>query len=310
MERQTKYIDGKKLLANKEKISATIPQYIYNDLKNYSDLTGLNTTEIVTNALFDYFRYKTVTNTNLLGYGNLYFKLPLDSEFKTNAIANKVKLNIDLESTEPQEQIYIKTVTNNLDVFNGNTFFAGSELEKNNIKHIGIDFIIIPNAIKQSNAILFNKLDITITDALYIFYYEVTSANIIDVYLINPIDAVNKLSAVNSIKASAKLVECLQELETIETEINSEYEKEMHELHNNNSYVNNDKKTAVIDKYTAILLDLLKQSAIKFNSDNIKIGVDAFSNSFKEVKNNINQMKQTQENIKNIIDSKENTIKK
>ena len=302
MEQQTKYIDSKKLLANKEKISATIPRYIYNDLKKYSELTGLNTTEIVTNALFEYFRYKTVTNTNLLGYGNLYFKLPLSKEFKTNAIANKTKLNIDLETTEQHEQIYIKTVTNNLDVFNGNTYFAGSEFEKNNIKHIGIDFIIIPTAIKQSNTILNNKLDVTINDALYVFYYEVTSNNIIDVYLINPIDAVNKLSSVKSINASEKLVSCLQELEIIETEINSDYASEMQELHKNNSYVSNDKKTAITDKYILMLIEVLKETAIKYNSNNIIIGVDAFNTNFKDVKNKINQMKETQTNIKKIID--------
>lgn len=270
-----KYIDSKKLFANKEKISATIPQYIYNDLKNYSDLTGLTTTEIVSNALFDYFRFKTVTNSDLLGYGNIYFKLPLSKEFKSDAIANKTKINSDIETTGATEQITIITVTNNLDVFNGNTYFAGYELKKQNIIHIGLDFAIIPNAIAPSNELKFNKLDININDALYIFYYEIQSVNIINVYLIDPIDAVNKLAGVNSIKANKKLVSCLQELEAIQTEINKNYSSEMQEIHNNRN-VKSKKQFAIKDKYTSILLDALNSVATKYNSDNIKIGYDSF----------------------------------
>lgn len=270
-----KYIDSKKLFANKEKISATIPQYIYNDLKNYSDLTGLTTTEIVSNALFDYFRFKTVTNSDLLGYGNIYFKLPLSKEFKSDAIANKTKINSDIETTGATEQITIITVTNNLDVFNGNTYFAGYELKKQNIIHIGLDFAIIPNAIAPTNELKFDKL-VNINDALYIFYYEIQSVNIINVYLIDPIDAVNKLAGVNSIKANKKLVSCLQELEAIQTEINKNYSSEMQEIHNNNRNVKSKKQFAIKDKYTSILLDALNSVATKYNSDNIKIGYDSF----------------------------------
>lgn len=306
MEQETKYIDTKKILASKEKISVTVPRYIYDDLKTYSDLTGANTTEIVTDALFDFFRYKTVTNDYLLGYGELYFKLPLSKEFKSDAIANRIKINTDTESTEPQEQIHIKTVTNNLDVFNGDTYFAGSELAKENIKHIGLDFVIIPNAIAPNNTLKFNELDIAITDALYVFYYEITSVAIINVYLINPIDAVNKLAGVNSNKASEKLVSCLQDLENIQTEINKNYSDEMQELHKENKPVSSKKEFAIKDRYTKILMELLKETAIKYNSNNIKIGVDAFKTNIDNVKSKINHMKQEQEHIKNIIDEREN----
>lgn len=300
MEQQTKIIDSKKLLASKEKISVTIPRYIYDDLKAYSDLTNANTTEIVTDALFNFFKTKTVTNDYLLGYGELYFKLPLSKEFKSDAIENKVKLNADIERTDSQEQIHIKTVTNNLDVFNGTTYFAGSELAKENIKHIGLDFAIIPTAIKPTNTIRFNELAIDVTDALYIFYYEITSVNIIDVYLINPIDAVNKLAGVNSIKANEKLVSCLQDLETIQTETNKNYADEMQELYDSNKYVSKKKEIAISDKYNAILLELLKETAIKYNGNNIKIGVDAFTSNINDVKSKINHMKKAQGNIKNI----------
>jgi len=305
MERKTKYIDAKKILANKEKISATIPRYIYDDLKAYSDLTNENITEIVTTALFDFFRDKTLTNAELLGYGNLYFKLPLTASFKSDAIANRIKLNADITTSEPTEQITIATVTNNLDVFNGSTYNAGSEMAKANIKHIGIDFIIIPTALKPTNIIDFAKLDININDALYVFYYEVTSVNIIDVYLINPIDAVNKLSSVKSIKASEKLISCLKELENTQNAINEKYSDEMQELHNNNSFVSNAKEIAVKDKYTAILLDVLNDIAIKYNSANIKIGSDATKYNIKQLNNMMEQLKTEQNRIEHIKELQE-----
>lgn len=305
MERKTKYIDAKKIFANKEKITVNIPQYIYDDMKEYSKLTGENTTEIVTTALFNFFRNKTVTNTDLLGYGNLYFKLPMTASFKSDAIANRIKLNADITTSEPTEQITIATVTNNLDVFNGSTYNAGSEMAKANIKHIGTDFIIIPTALKPTNTIDFAKLDININDALYVFYYEVTSVNIIDVYLINPIDAVNKLSSVKSIKASEKLISCLKELENTQNAINEKYSDEMQELHNNNSFVSNAKEIAIKDKYTAILLDVLNGIAIKYNSANIKIGSDATKYNIKQL-NKMGEQHKTEQNMrKDIIEKQE-----
>ena len=302
MEQQTKIIDAKKILANKEKISATVPRYIYDDIKNFSELTGDTTTEIVTDALFKYFRDKTLTNDYLLGYGNLYFQMPLSTSFKSDAIANKVKLNKDVETTETTEPITIETITNNLDVFNGNTYFAGSDFEKRNIKHIGLDFAIIPKAIEPTNLINYDRLDVTILDALYIFYYEVSSVNIIDVYLLNPIDAVNKLSSVKSIKASEKLISCLQELENIESEINKNYADEMQELRENNKYVSNKKQLAIRDKYISLLMELLNETAIKYNNANIKIGFEAIKTNYNNIKDIINHSKQEQKNIKKIIE--------
>lgn len=309
MEQKTKYIDSKKLLENKEKISATIPRYIYDDLKAFSDLTGLTITEIVTDALFKFFRNKIVTNDYLLGYGNLFFKLPLSTEFKSTAIANRIKLNTELETTEPTEPITIATVTNNLDVFNGSTYYAGSELEKRNIKHIGLDFAIFPTAIKPTNKLEFNKLDIAITDALYVFYYEISSVNNIDVYLINPIDAVNKLAGANSIKTSEKLVSCLQDLENIQNELNKNYADEMKQLHSSNKYVSNSKEFAIKDKYNSLLLDVLTEIANKYNNPNIKIGSDATTYNLNELKKRINQQEQEQERIRNIIEYQENQQK-
>ena len=302
MEQQIKYIDANKTLANKEKISATIPRYIYDDLIAFSELTGEKTTDIVTSALFDFFRYKTVTNDYLLGYGDLYFNLPLSRSFKDDAIANKIKLNQDLKVDDATEQITISTVTNNLDIFNGDTYFAGSEKEKKNIIHIGVDLKIIPNAIEPTNTIKFNELDISLTDALYVFYYEVSSINSIDVYLINPIDAVNKLSSVKSIFGNV-LIDCLQDLENFQKEINKNYFDEMQELHNNNQYVSNDKEIALKDKYTTIFLEVLKDMSIKYNNPNIKIGSDATKYNLDKVSDRINELKNDSEITKRIIEN-------
>lgn len=280
MDNKDKYIDGKKLLLTKRKISATIPLPIYEDLMNYARLTGESITDVVSSALFDFFRKKIVTNDNLIGYGNLYFELPLTTTFKTNAIANKIKLNKDIETTEPTEPIFIKTVTNNLDIFNGFTYFAGSELEKENINHIGLNFIVIPNAIKLSN--ISDDFDININDALYVFYYEVSSVNNIDVFLINPIDAVNKLSAVNSNIESEKLISCLQDLEYLEKEIIKKYTDEI-------SQTENIKTTKI--KYCGILKELLTEIADKYNTESIKIGFDAVDGNIKDISDKIDMLK-------------------
>lgn len=285
MEQQSKYIDANKVLANKEKISATIPRYIYDDLIAFSELTGKKTTDIVTSALFDFFRNKTVTNDYLLGHGKIYFNLPLNKEFKENAIADKIKLNQDRQTEEPTEQVLIQTVTNNLDVFNGVTYTANLE----NINHVGVDFKIIPNAIEPSNTIKFHELDINLTDSLYVFYYEVSSINNIDVYLINPIDAVNRLSSVNAIFGDV-LIDCLQEMEQYQKEINNNYHLEMQELHNNNQYVSNDKEIAIKDKYTAIFLEVLKDMSIKYNNPNIKLGFDAAKDNIQKFTDRINEI--------------------
>ncbi len=281
MDNKDKYIDGKKLLLTKRKISATIPLPIYEDLMNYARLTGESITDVVSSALFDFFRKKIVTNDNLIGYGNLYFDLPLTTTFKTNAIANKIKLNKDIETTEPTEPIFIKTVTNNLDIFNGFTYFAGSELEKENINHIGLNFIVIPNAIKLSN-LSDVYFDINTDDALYVFYYEVSSVNNIDVFLINPIDAVNKLSAVNSNIESEKLISCLQDLEYLEKEIIKKYTDEI-------SQTENIKTTKI--KYYGILNELLTEIADKYNTESIKIGFDAVDGNIKDISDKIDMLK-------------------
>lgn len=109
-----------------------------------------------------------------------------------------------------------------------------------------------------------------------------------------------KLAGVNSIKANEKLVSCLQDLETIQTETNKNYADEMQELYDSNKYVSKKKEIAISDKYNKILLELLKETAIKYNGNNIKIGVDAFTSNINDVKSKINHMKKAQGNIKNI----------
>lgn len=290
MERQTKYIDANKVVEKKKFVGVRLPAYIYEWLEAFSDLTHDNMTDIIITALFDFFRDKTLTNDYLLGYGDLYFNLPLNKEFKENAIADKIKLNQDRQTEEPTEQVLIQTVTNNLDVFNGVTYTAN--LEDENINHIGVDLKIIPNAIEPTNTIKFHELDINLTDALYVFYYEVSNNHNIDVYLINPIDAVNKLSSVKSI-FGVVLINCLQEMEQYQKEINKKYADEMQELHNNNQYVSNEKEIAIKDKYTAIFLEVLKDISLEYDNPNIKLGFDASNGNIQKFTNRINEIEQS-----------------
>ena len=313
MEQQSKYIDSKTLLKKKEKISVTIPRYLYDDLTAYNELTGQNLTETVTTALLNFFRNKTLTNDYILGYGNLYFKIPTDSYTKENVIAEKEILNsaktISEIKSNDNETIYIKNIPNNLDIFNGSTYSAGANLEENNIKHIGLEFAVIPTAIKPNETTNINKLDIDIINSLYCFYFEFDGNNKTNVYLINPIDAVNKLSSAKSNKTNESLINCLKELETIQETINNNYADEMQELFNNNSYVSNEKRIAIKDKYTALILELARDTAIKYNNSNIKFGSDAVYDSLDSITFKLNNMSerlsQDQEHIKNIIDYQE-----
>ena len=295
MEQRTKYIDANKIMKNKEKISATVPRYIYDDIQAFSDLTGNSLTDIVTDALFEFFRYKIVTNDYLLGYGDLYFDLPLTKEFKENAIANKIKLNQNREIIDHCEQVTIKTITNNLDIFDGDSYTANKE----NINHMGIDFKIIPSAIEVTDTINFDKL-MNLIDALYVFYYEVSDNHNINVFLINPVDAINKLSSVNH-KLGNDLIECLQDMENYQKEINNNYRLEMQELHHDNKYVSNDKEIAILDKYTSIFNEVLKDVSSKYNNPNIILGFDADNYMFNKFKSKINDLRKEHEINQRII---------
>ena len=296
MEQRPKYIDANLLPKKKKKLSVLVPSYIYDNIITFSDLTDSNKTDIVTDALFQYFRYKIVTNNYLLGYGDLYFNLPLNKEFKENAIADKIKLNQNREMKDNCEQVTIKTITNNLDIFNGSTYTA----DEDNLNHRGIDFKIIPSAIELTNTINFDKLNINLIDALYVFYYEVSSNHNIDVFLINPIDAVNKLSSVNH-KLGNVLIECLQDLENFQKEINNNYRLEMQELHHDNKYVSNDKESAVLDKYTAIFNEVLHDIAIKYNNPNIIFGSGATKHNLNNVYQRIKELNHEHEITERII---------
>ena len=94
-------------------------------------------------------------------------------------------------------------------------------------------------------------------------------------------------------------------MENIQNEINGNYSDEMQELHDTDKYVSKAKENDISDRYYKLLMGLLKETAIKYNSDNIKIGVDAFKSNINHVKDRINDMKQEQKNLKNIIDIQE-----
>lgn len=275
MEQETKLKESEKVLANKVKIWATIPQYLQDDIKNYSALTGYNKSETLTKALTEFFNNKILENDNLLIGNSLYFQLPLNKTFKDNAIANKTKLNIDLETKGDTVPVNIIRIKNNLDIFNGSSYTAGEEYITENIKHRGIDFIIIPEAVTFGNTIYSNRLDINITDSLYVFYYVYQSDRLINVYLIKPIEAINNLAGANENKTSKKLIQCLNDLETLETEINKKYSEEVKQLEKNNKYVSNKKKEVIINSYNQLLHEVLKELAIKYNNPYIKIGSTA-----------------------------------
>lgn len=263
-------------LENKEQTTFRIDKNLYADLSNYADIKGLHKAEAINEILFKFFKGTTLTNTYLANKGGLYFKIPLYLEIKREFIKNKTKLNDDMTANSignNTTSVKIKRIPNNLDVFIDNEPVGSYKSTKDGVLHSGIDFIFISDVLKKPKTVLYNKLDITLTDSLYIFYFEVKADNTTDVYLINPIEAINKLSDVNNRIVGDKLAEIVAILEDTEQTTNYDYKKTMDNLYKNNDYVSKKKEIEVLNTSWLYIEMFLKENrAIKrFNTANVSI---------------------------------------
>lgn len=263
-------------LENKEQTTFRIDKNLYADLSNYADIKGLHKAEAINEILFKFFKGTTLTNTYLMNRGGLYFKIPLDLETKKEFIKNKTKLNDDATTNiigNDATSVKIKKIPNNLDVFIDNEPVGSYKSTKDGILHSGIDFIFIADVLKKPKTTPKNKLDITLTDSLYIFYFEVKADNTTDVYLINPIEAINKLSDVNNRIVGDKLAEIVAILEDTQQTTNYEYKATMENLYKNNDYVSRKKEIEVLNTSWLYIEMFLKENRVikRFNGDNILI---------------------------------------
>lgn len=262
----------------KENTTFSLDKNLYDDLNNYATILNLNKSEAINEILFKFFKSKTLTNSYLTNRAGLQFKIPMDLEIKKECITNKTVLNADNPASiigDNTTLITINQIPNNLDVFtlsDDNT--AGSyKANKNGVLHCGIDFIFIPDVIKKPTSLNYYKLDIELLDTLYIFYFEVKADNTTNVILINPVEAINKLSDVNNRKLADKLAEKVQLLEVEQEQINYEYKTTIANLQKGNKPISNKRAFNVLDNHFTILeMDLLKNNHIiniTFKNDNI-----------------------------------------
>lgn len=264
----------------KENTTFSLDKNLYDDLSNYANKMNLNKSEAINEILFNFFKSKTLTNTYLTNKGGLSFYIPLDLKFKKECISNHTVLNADNPSNTIGDNtvlLQVRKIPNNLDVFTSsddNT--AGSyKANKDGVLHCGIDFIFIPEVIQKPTTLLYSKLDIDLLDSLYIFYFEVKADNRTDVYLINPVEAINKLSDVNNRIVGDKLAEWLQLLEVEQQQINYEYKSTIENLHKGNKSVSSKRQFNVLNNSWLVLeMDLLKNDHVlnhTLKNDNISL---------------------------------------
>lgn len=262
-------------IETRDTLTITIDKNLYEDLNNYAKVTHSTKSEAINKVLFSFFKSKILTNTYLTNRGGLQFKIPLDLDVKKQCIKDKTILNSDNANFGVNSAlITINQIPNNLDVFtlsDDNT--AGSyKANINGVLHHGIDFIFIPEAIEKPVDINF---DIDLIESLYLFYFEVKANNTVDVVLINPTDAINKLSNANNGKLFKKYAEMVQLLEVEEKQIKNDYWATITQLRKRNKKSINDKRIKdIINEYFTILeMDLLKNETIlnmTFKNDNVK----------------------------------------
>lgn len=261
----------------KEVATFRIDKNLNNDLINYASVKGLNKSEAINEILFNFFKGATLTNSYLTNKAGLYFKIPLDMEYKRACIENRTRLNIENDNSiigDNTTAVKIHRIPNNLDVFtpSDNITGAGSfRTNKDGVLHSGIDFIFIFEAIQKPTTLKFNELDIDILDYLYCFYFEVTADNRTNVYLINPYEAINKLSDVNNRIVGDSLVDMVEQLEEIEQQANYNYKIGMENIQASYKSPSNKKQFEWLDTSFMELLIVLNKFGENNQNENIKL---------------------------------------
>lgn len=261
----------------KEQTTFRIDKNLYDDLVNYSKLEGINKAEAINEILFSFFKGSVLTNTYLPNKAGLYFKIPLEKEYINRCIKNKTILNKDNDSTTIGENtitVKIKQIPNNLDIFapSNNNKAKSFQTSKDGVLHSGIDFIFIFEAVRinQPTTPSYGQI-INLLDYLYCFYFEVTADNKTNVYLINPYEAINKLSDVNNRIVGDRLIDIVEHLEEIQQQANFNYKIGVDNLEATNKTVSSKKQFEWLDTSFMKLLIALNEFNENIQNENIKL---------------------------------------
>ena len=266
----------KSMLQTKSKISVRIPQYLHEDIKDYSTITNENTTDIVTLALMEFFKDKTVRNDYLTNVGGLYFNVPANSSLKQYVIDERVILN-DVDKTEidhSEDYISIKVhkIPNNLDILVNNDYRS----TKKNVNHAGIEIFIYKDFFNKLD--IYSLLDIDFRECLYCFYFEVVGNNRSRVKLINPVNVVNEFSQVNNNKSIEKIVELLEQLDNLSKIFKKNISIDVQQMEQeNHNYISNENAKSLTEKYCKLILNELAKLCDVFNTG--MVGVSRFDKS-------------------------------
>lgn len=254
----------------KKQITFRVTENLYNDFVRYAEARGLNQTQAGTEILKIFFSDKTTTNDYLNDLGNLYFKIPMDMDIKKECIENNTILNRDNDSTIIGDNtigVKINRIPNNLDIITSDGFKAN----KDGVLHCGIDFIFNIHSMNKPTSLNYSTLDIDILDYLYCFYFEVTEENRTNVYLINPYEAINKLSSVNNRNTGDNLVDMVEQLEEIQQQANYNYKIGVDNLHATKKSVSNKDLFNWLDSAYMMLWQELNKLYENNPNDNIKL---------------------------------------
>lgn len=285
-----------------------LPKRLIDKLNAYAELSGNTTTNIINNVLSDFLSDKNVLNDYLDNTGGVTVKIPYAINQKINFINNEWNLK-DYNSSETlrynivdsihsetyfAELFEIKRISNNLDIYNGDSYVANKKhlLFNQNAIHSGIELFIynITETI-FADALLVKDFD-SFINCLYCLYFEVTANDDVNVYLIDYLTAINLLSASGNDEYKDLIIAAATELSDIDNVVNS-YNDDFYngELEIADKYLHGDQPdnaayTKAVDELDKKIKaeckakcdELVNVIADGYNSNNIiRFGTDIFS---------------------------------
>lgn len=272
-----------------------LPKRLIDKLNSYAELTGNTTTNIINSVLDDFLSDKIVLNDYLDNIGGLTVKIPYAINQKNHFIKEKFDLigfnaderiiyyTVDTSHSETYfaELFEIKKISNNLDIYDGDSFVANKKILKfnQNAIHSGIElFIYNITEIIFADSTIIDEFD-SFINCLYCLYFEVAANDDVKVYLIDYLTAINLLSASGNDDYKDLIIAAATELSAVDDIVFSYMDKfydseiDDHDLPDGISIadkLNAECKIKCDETVSAI--------ADKYNSNNIiKFGTDIFS---------------------------------
>lgn len=295
-----------------------LPKRLIDKLNSYAELTGNTTTNIVNSVLDDFLSDKIVLNDYLDNIGGVTVKIPYTIFQKKRFIKHDFNLK-DYNSFETLRVNYgdgivtetyfaelfeIKRISNNLDIYNGDSYVANKSILKfnHNAIHSGVELFIYnitETIFGDINNFYSDDVD-SFINCLYCLYFEVTANDDVNVYLIDYLTAVNLLSASGNDEYKDLIIAAATELSDIDNVVSSfkddliKGESEISEKFLSSDDPNFDKYSDDADalekgikaKCKTKCDELVDVVANGYNSNNIiKFGTDIFSRlAVKEIK--------------------------